>query len=107
MPNGGAFRLVAGNTRCRGETASSGLVGEFVAISLMDTGTGMPAEAMARAFEPYFTTSPAGRGSGLGLSQVYGFARQSGGSAVLGSVPGQGSAITLFLPRGCRPGDSR
>jgi signal transduction histidine kinase/CheY-like chemotaxis protein len=99
MPNGGAFRLVAGNTRCRGEAASSGLVGEFVAISLMDTGTGMPAEVMARAFEPYFTTRPAGRGSGLGLSQVYGFARQSGGSAVLGSAPGQGSAITLFLPR--------
>jgi signal transduction histidine kinase/CheY-like chemotaxis protein len=99
MPNGGAFRLVAGNTRCRGETASGGLVGEFVAITLMDTGTGMPAEVMARAFEPYFTTKPAGRGSGLGLSQVYGFARQSGGSAVLGGAPGEGTAITLFLPR--------
>ena len=77
MPNGGAFRLVAGNTRCRGETASGGLVGEFVVITLMDTGAGMPAEVMARAFEPYFTTEPAGRGSGLGLSQVYGFAHQS------------------------------
>jgi signal transduction histidine kinase/CheY-like chemotaxis protein len=99
MPNGGAFRLVAGNTRCRGETAGGGLVGEFVAITLMDTGRGMPAEVMARAFEPYFTTKPGGRGSGLGLSQVYGFARQSGGSAVLGSAPGDGTAITLFLPR--------
>ena len=99
MPNGGAFRLVAGNTCCRGETASGGLVGEFVAIALMDTGSGMPAEVMARAFEPYFTTSPVGRGSGLGLSQVYGFACQSGGSAVLRSAPGQGTAITLFLPR--------
>ena len=99
MPNGGAFRLVAGNTRCRGETASGGLVGEFVAITLMDTGAGMPAEVMARAFEPYFTTKPVGRGSGLGLSQVYGFACQSGGSAVLGSAPGEGTAITLFLPR--------
>ena len=65
----------------------------------MDTGAGMPAEVMARAFEPYFTTKPVGRGSGLGLSQVYGFARQSGGSAVLGNAPGQGTAITLFLPR--------
>jgi two-component system NtrC family sensor kinase len=99
MPNGGAFRLVEGNTRCRGEAVSGGLVGEFVAITLMDTGTGMPAEVMAQAFEPYFTTKPEGRGSGLGLSQVYGFARQSGGSAVLGSAPGQGTAITLFLPR--------
>jgi signal transduction histidine kinase/ActR/RegA family two-component response regulator len=99
MPNGGAFRLVAGNTRCRGETASGGLVGEFVVITLMDTGAGMPADVMARAFEPYFTTKPVGRGSGLGLSQVYGFAHQSGGSAILGSAPGQGTAITLFLPR--------
>src|SRR5208283_1252066 len=56
-------------------------------------------EVMARAFEPYFTTKPAGLGSGLGLSQVYGFASQSGGSAVLASAPGEGTAITLFLPR--------
>jgi signal transduction histidine kinase/ActR/RegA family two-component response regulator len=99
MPNGGTFRLVAGNTRCRGETASGGLVGEFVAITLRDTGTGMAAAVMERAFEPYFTTKPVGRGSGLGLSQVYGFASQSGGSAVLGSMPGEGTSITLFLPR--------
>ena len=97
MANGGTFRLVARNTRYGGETASGGLVGEFVAITLTDTGTGMPAEVMARAFEPYFTT--AGLGSGLGLSQVYGFASQSGGSAVLASAPGEGTAITLFLPR--------
>ena len=99
MPNGGTFRLVARNTRRRGETASGGLVGEFVAITLTDTGTGMSAEVMARAFEPYFTTKPAGLGSGLGLSQVYGFASQSGGSGVLASAPGEGTAITLFLPR--------
>jgi signal transduction histidine kinase len=99
MPNGGGFRLLARNARCGGETASGGLVGEFVAIRLTDTGTGMPAEVMARAFEPYFTTRPAGVGSGLGLSQVYGFARQSGGGAVIESAPGEGTAITLFLPR--------
>jgi signal transduction histidine kinase/ActR/RegA family two-component response regulator len=99
MPNGGAFRLVARNTRCRGETASGGLVGDFVAITLTDTGTGMPAEVMARAFEPYFTTKPEGLGSGLGLSQVHGFACQSKGSAVLASAPGEGTAMTLFLPR--------
>jgi signal transduction histidine kinase/CheY-like chemotaxis protein len=99
MPDGGAFRLAARNTRSGGEMASAGLVGEFVAITLTDTGPGMPAEVTARAFEPYFTTKPAGRGSGLGLSQVYGFASQSGGSAVLASAPGEGTAITLFLPR--------
>ena len=99
MPNGGAFRLVARNTRSGGETPTP-LVGEFVAITLTDTGPGMPSEVTARAFEPYFTTKPAGRGSGLGLSQVYGFASQSGGRAVLASAPGEGTAITLFLPRG-------
>ena len=99
MPNGGAFDLVARNARCGGETESGGLVGEFVAITLKDTGTGMPAEVMARAFEPYFTTRPAGLGSGLGLSQVYGFANQSGGGAALASAPGEGTAITLYLPR--------
>ncbi len=56
-------------------------------------------EVMARVFEPYFATKPAGLGSGLGLSQVYGFASQSGGSAVLASAPDEGTAITLFLPR--------
>jgi signal transduction histidine kinase/ActR/RegA family two-component response regulator len=99
MPNGGAFRLVARNTRSQGETASGGSVGEFVAITLTDTGTGMPDDVMARAFEPYFTTKPAGLGSGLGLSQVYGFASQSGGSVVLAGAPGGGTAITLLLPR--------
>jgi len=99
MPNGGVFRLAGRNTRCGGGSACGGLIGEFVAITLKDAGTGMPAEVMARAFEPYFTTKPAGLGSGLGLSQVYGFASQSGGSAVLASAPGEGTAITLFLPR--------
>jgi signal transduction histidine kinase len=99
MPNGGTLRLLARNVRCRGETANGGLVGEYVAITLTDTGAGMPAEVMARAFEPYFTTKPAGLGSGLGLSQVYGFASQSGGGAVLAGAPGGGTAITLFLPR--------
>lgn len=97
MPKGGAFRLAARNTHREGETVN--LIGEFVAITLTDTGTGMPAEVMARAFEPYFTTKPQGLGSGLGLSQVYGFARQSGGGASLDSASGVGTAITLLLPR--------
>ncbi len=99
MPNGGAFQLVARNTRSAGETGGAGLDGEFVAITLTDTGTGMSDEVMARAFEPYFTTKPAGLGSGLGLSQVYGFAKQTGGSATLARAPNGGTAITLLLPR--------
>ena len=98
MPDGGAFRLAARNRRCGG-AASGGLDGDFVAITLSDTGTGMPAEVTARAFEPYFTTKDTGLGSGLGLSQVYGFASQSGGTAVVASEPGRGTAITLLLPR--------
>jgi signal transduction histidine kinase len=98
MPNGGAFRLAARNTRCEGKVTSGGLSGDFVTIILSDTGTGMPAEVRERAFEPYFTTKETGLGSGLGLSQVYGFATQSGGTAMIASEPGKGTAITLFLP---------
>jgi two-component system NtrC family sensor kinase len=99
MPNGGAFRVTACNTRCGGGAASGGLCGDFVVITLSDTGTGMPAEVRERAFDPYFTTKETGLGSGLGLSQVYGFASQSGGTAMIASEPGQGTAIILFLPR--------
>ncbi|HJU19652.1 MAG TPA: CHASE domain-containing protein [Stellaceae bacterium] len=99
MPNGGAFRLEARNIRCGGGAASGGLVGEFVALTLSDTGTGMPAEVMAHAFDPYFTTKETGLGSGLGLSQVYGFASQSGGTAMIASRLGRGTAVTLLLPR--------
>jgi signal transduction histidine kinase/CheY-like chemotaxis protein len=99
MPNGGVFRLEASNARCGGGAANGGLCGDFVAIALSDTGTGMPAEVAARAFEPYFTTKDIGHGSGLGLSQVYGFVSQSGGGAVITSEPGEGTEITLFLPR--------
>jgi two-component system NtrC family sensor kinase len=99
MPNGGAFRITARNTRCAGEATSGGLSGDFVAITLADTGAGMPAEVSERAFEPYFTTKEAGLGSGLGLSQVYGFALQSGGTAVIASEPGKGTTVTLLLPR--------
>ncbi|MGH7109876.1 MAG: sensor histidine kinase [Stellaceae bacterium] len=99
MPAGGAFRFEACNRRCGGGAASGGLDGDFVAVTLSDTGTGMSAEVIARAFEPYFTTKDAGLGSGLGLSQVHGFASQSGGAAVIAGEPGRGTAITLFLPR--------
>jgi CheY-like chemotaxis protein len=73
--------------------------GDYVAIIVTDSGVGMPREVMERAFEPFFTTKPAGQGTGLGLSMVYGFARQSGGHVRIASTPGQGTSVTLTLPR--------
>jgi signal transduction histidine kinase/ActR/RegA family two-component response regulator len=100
MPNGGRFRVEARNLSFLAEDArTDGLVGDFVAMKLSDTGTGMTAEVLARAFEPFFTTKEVGHGSGLGLSQVYGFAHQSGGAAFIESEVGQGTSITLVLPR--------
>src|SRR6516165_12106460 len=99
MPNGGRFRVAARNLSFHCDDAESkGLSGDFVAVTLSDTGTGMTPEVQARAFEPYFTTKEVGGGSGLGLSQVYGFARQSGGFALIESKVGQGSSITLYRP---------
>jgi signal transduction histidine kinase/integral membrane sensor domain MASE1/ActR/RegA family two-component response regulator len=100
MPNGGRFRVEAYNRSFRfSDVAGGGLVGDFVEMTLSDTGTGMRAEVQARAFEPYFTTKEVGLGSGLGLSQVYGFVQQSGGAARIEGEIGRGTSITLFLPR--------
>ena len=73
--------------------------GEYVAICVSDTGQGMSEEVLARAFEPFFTTKEVGKGSGLGLSQVLGFAKQSGGGVRVDSTPGRGTAVQIFLPR--------
>jgi signal transduction histidine kinase/CheY-like chemotaxis protein len=100
MPESGRFRVGARNvTFDIGDPTSGGLVGDFVAVTLSDTGAGMAPEVLARAFEPYFTTKQIGLGSGLGLSQVYGFAQQSGGAVSIVSAIGKGTSITLFLPR--------
>jgi PAS domain S-box-containing protein len=72
---------------------------EYVCLSVSDTGAGMTAEIIARAFDPFFTTKPIGAGTGLGLSMVYGFARQSGGQARITSEPGRGATVALYLPR--------
>jgi signal transduction histidine kinase/sensor domain CHASE-containing protein len=100
MPGSGRFEITARNVTFDIDDPTSGeLVGEFVAVTLVDTGAGLAPEVVARAFEPYFTTKEIGLGSGLGLSQVYGFAQQSGGAVSIVSAIGKGSSITLFLPR--------
>ncbi|CAH0277762.1 Blue-light-activated protein [Massilia sp. Bi118] len=73
--------------------------GEYVLVTVRDSGAGMPPDVLARAFDPFFTTKPMGRGTGLGLSMVYGFARQSGGHVRIDSIPGQGTEVRLLLPR--------
>jgi signal transduction histidine kinase len=73
--------------------------GEYVSISVADTGIGMAADVIERAFDPFFTTKEVGKGTGLGLSQVFGFARQSGGSVTISSVQGEGATVRLHLPR--------
>ncbi|MES2403939.1 MAG: MEDS domain-containing protein [Pseudomonadota bacterium] len=100
MPEGGYLSLDVSNAQLDNELLGDDRVsGDYVVITVADTGTGMPAEILERACEPFFTTKPLGRGTGLGLSQVYGFVRQSGGHLTLASEPGAGTTIRIFLPR--------
>jgi CheY-like chemotaxis protein len=71
----------------------------FVAVSITDTGSGIPADSLSRIFEPFFTTKEVGKGTGLGLSQVFGFAKQSGGDVAVDSEVGRGTTFTLYLPQ--------
>lgn len=73
--------------------------GEYMGLFVTDGGTGMPPEVIARAFDPFFTTKPTGEGTGLGLSMIYGFVQQSGGHVLLGSEAGQGTVVSVYLPR--------
>jgi len=73
--------------------------GQYVCMCVPDTGTGMPADVTAKAFYPFFTTKPIGQGTGLGLSMIYGFAKQSGGQVRIYSEVGQGTMVCLYLPR--------
>jgi PAS domain S-box-containing protein len=95
MGEGGTLCISAGNAILAGEPG--GLEGKYVVVALRDEGSGMPDDIKARAFEPFFTTKQAG-GSGLGLSQAYGFAKQSGGTLTLDSELGKGTTVTFYLP---------
>ncbi|GAC1340834.1 MAG: hypothetical protein NVSMB18_11680 [Acetobacteraceae bacterium] len=98
MPEGGTLTLSADVIDVDELTDPDRLSGAFVRLSVSDTGLGMSAETQTRVFEPFFTTKEVGKGTGLGLAQVYGFARQSGGGVRLRSAPGEGTTVSLLLP---------
>jgi signal transduction histidine kinase/ActR/RegA family two-component response regulator len=104
MPSSGRIVLAAHNISLdSGKPSRPGLAkGDYVEISVTDTGSGMPPDVLDRVFEPFFTTKQVGKGTGLGLAQVYGFAKQSGGTAWVESQPGRGTAVHILLPRSWR-----
>ena len=100
MPHGGTLTITTQNVSLDGwDRESPGKTGQFVSLSLTDSGVGMAPDVCDRALEPFFTTKPQGQGTGLGLSQVYGFVKQSGGHLKIDSVLGRGTTIKIFLPR--------
>jgi len=101
MPDGGKLTIATSNARIEGVIADSPALspGDYICINVTDTGAGMTAEVAARAFDPFFTTKPIGQGTGLGLSMIYGFARQSDGHVTIDSKLGRGTSVRLYLPR--------
>jgi CheY-like chemotaxis protein len=107
MKDGGKLKISAHNVVLDGKP--DGVKGEHVALTVADTGEGMSRDVMERVFEPFFTTKSFGEGTGLGLSQVFGFTKQIGGGISVDSKPGEGATFTLYLPasRGATAGESR
>jgi CheY-like chemotaxis protein len=102
MPSGGKLTIETANTHLDDSYARANVgvsVGQYVLIAVSDTGSGMPDDVLARAFDPFFTTKPVGQGTGLGLSQVYGFVRQTGGHVKIYTEENQGTTIKIYLPR--------
>jgi CheY-like chemotaxis protein len=95
MPDGGVLRFTTRKVEMTGDPDLED--GDYIELTISDTGEGMPPEVAERAFEPFFTTKEVGKGTGLGLSMVYGMARQSGGAARIASKPGRGTAVSLLF----------
>jgi len=99
MPKGGIVTIRAENVRAERGEVPENLEGEFVALTVADTGSGIPTDIKAKVFDPFFTTKQPDKGTGLGLSQVHGFVHQAGGTIALDSEMGKGTRVTLFFPR--------
>ena len=99
MPDGGELEIRAGNETLARETVADLPPGEYVRIAITDSGAGISEQDLPRVFEPFYSTKAVGKGSGLGLAQIYGFAKQSGGTAAITSEPGKGTTVSIFLPR--------
>ena len=101
MPHGGSISIATANAHAGRRATQDGEVtaGDYVVLSVTDTGIGMAPEVLERVVEPFFTTKGPGAGSGLGLSMIYGFARQSGGHLRIDSELGHGTTVRLYLPR--------
>jgi signal transduction histidine kinase len=109
MPNGGKLTIETSNAYLDEDYAQNNdevRPGQYVLIAVTDTGAGMSKDTLSKAFDPFFTTKEVGKGSGLGLSQVYGFMHQSGGHAKIYSEPGEGTTLKLYLPRPTESGES-
>ncbi len=99
MPDGGTLTIATAPATLADGAVAGLAAGDYVRLTVADTGTGMDAATLDRAFEPFFTTKAHGRGTGLGLSQAFGFVKQSGGTIAIDSVPGTGTTVSLWLPR--------
>ena len=101
MPDGGKIVIETANRRIDAQSALRQDMpeGEYLSLCVSDTGTGMSPEVIAKAFDPFFTTKPLGQGTGLGLSMIYGFAKQSGGQVRIHSTIGEGTSVCVYLPR--------
>jgi len=99
MNGEGLMRISTENIRLAANQVGDIRPGEYLKISVTDTGCGMPPDVLERAFEPFFTTKPVGKGTGLGLSQIFGFAHQSGGEVGIESHVGRGTTVSIYLPR--------